>query len=62
LLFEFLNTKNGSCSLTAPALSLSLFKAGIFLVDYIQLAFPSHNFALGAALFNGCPYFHFFSF
>src|SRR4051812_42317810 len=43
-------------------LSLALFKTGILFVDYIQPAFPSHDLAINAAFFDGCPYFHFFGF
>jgi len=39
-------------------LSLALFKAGILFVDDIQFAFPSHNFAINTAFFNGCTNFH----
>ncbi len=40
-------------------LSLPLFKLGIFLANYIQAPFTPYYLAVGAALFNGCSYFHF---
>jgi len=43
-------------------LTLTLFEAGIFLVDDIQLAFAANDFAINTALFNGCPHFHVSSF
>jgi hypothetical protein len=39
-------------------LSLPLFEAGVLLVDHVQLSLSSHDFAIGAALLNGCPDFH----
>jgi hypothetical protein len=59
---NFLITETGCCTTAASALSLSLFEAGILLVDYIQLTLSSHNLAIGTALFDGCPYFHCFCF
>jgi hypothetical protein len=43
-------------------LSLALFKAGILFVNYVQAAFSAYNFAVNAALFNGCSNFHRFIF
>ena len=39
-------------------LTLALLEAGILLVDDIQLALPSHDLTIGAALFDGCTNFH----
>jgi len=39
-------------------LALTLLEARVLLVDHIQLAFPPHDLTIGAALFNGCTYFH----
>jgi hypothetical protein len=39
-------------------LALALLEAGILLVDNIQLALTTHNFAIGTALFNRCSDFH----
>jgi hypothetical protein len=41
-----------------PELSLALFEAWVFLVDYKQHAFSANDFAINAAFFNCCPYFH----
>jgi hypothetical protein len=41
-----------------PELSLALLKAGVLFVNYIQTPFPSYDFAIDTALFNGCSYFH----
>ena len=46
------------CFLVFISSSLPLFKAGILFVNNIQLAFSTYNFAINAALFNGCSYFH----
>jgi hypothetical protein len=43
-------------------LTLTLFEAGIFLVDDIQLAFAANDLAINTAFFNGCPHFHVSSF
>ena len=37
---------------------MPLLKAGILLVDNIQLALPPHDLAIGTTLFNGCTHFH----
>ncbi len=39
-------------------LSLSLLKAGILFVDYIEYAFAANDFAINTSFFNGCSYFH----
>jgi hypothetical protein len=39
-------------------LTLPLLKAGVLLVNNIQLALPSHDLTIGAALFDGCTNFH----
>lgn len=39
-------------------LSLTLLKAGILFVNYIQNALATNNLAINTALFNGCSYFH----
>jgi len=39
-------------------LSLALFVARVFLVDYIQFALASDDFAIDAALFDGCSDLH----
>jgi hypothetical protein len=39
-------------------LSLTLLKAGILLVDDVQLAFPPHDLTIFTAFFDGCTYFH----
>lgn len=39
-------------------LTLTLLKTRVLLVDDIQLPLPSHDLTIGAALFNGCTYFH----
>jgi hypothetical protein len=39
-------------------LSLALLEAGILFVNNIELAFSSHDLAIGATLFNGCTNFH----
>jgi len=43
---SFLNNRD-------PKLSLTLFKLGIFFVDYIQLALSTDNFTINRTLFNG---------
>lgn len=40
-------------------LSLPLFEAWVFFIDYIQLAFSSYDLAICTTLFYGCPDFHF---
>jgi hypothetical protein len=42
-------------------LALSLFKLGVLLVDDVQLSFSPYDFAVCAALFQGCSNFHRFS-
>ena len=39
-------------------LALPLLKAGILLVDNIELSLPSHNLAIRTTLLNGCTNFH----
>jgi hypothetical protein len=39
-------------------LALALLKARVFLVDNKQLALPAYDFAIGAALFDGCSNLH----
>jgi hypothetical protein len=43
-------------------LSLALLEAGILFVDHIQPTLATNDLAINAAFFNGCSYFHFFSF
>jgi hypothetical protein len=46
----------------ANSLPLTLLKAGIFFVNHVKAAFSAYNFAVNAALFNGCSNFHRFVF
>ena len=39
-------------------LTLTLLKAGVFLVDDVELAITAHNFAIDATLFDGGFDFH----
>jgi hypothetical protein len=39
-------------------LSLALFEARIFLVNDVQLAIPTHDFAVGGTLLDGWSDFH----
>ena len=48
--------------LIAHFLTLTLLKAGILFVNYIEAAFPAYNLAVNAALFDGCSNFHRFMF
>lgn len=43
---------------TQNFLPLTLLKAWVFLVDNVQNAFATNDFAIGATLFNGGSYFH----
>jgi len=40
-------------------LPLPLFEAWVLFVYNIKFSFSPDDFAIGAALFYGCPYFHF---
>jgi hypothetical protein len=43
-------------------LPLPLLEARVLFVDHIQLAFPAHDLAINATLFNGCSDSHLFNY
>jgi len=45
-------------SRSGSRLSLPLLKAGILLVDDVQLALAAYNLAIRASFLDGCSYFH----